>query len=165
MRLPPLTTESRGAPRWALSFADLCLVLLGFMLLLQAHRGNPALLSAGLRAAFGAAPSYSVDETAAPLFEPGEAVLLEGARTRFAEFGREAMGRHASVRVDSIGTDADARRFDAWELAAARTAAIARAIQSGGLGAERIDLSITGTGSAGGTRAQHIRVTMTSARD
>ncbi len=160
MRLPAFSTGSPGRLRWALSFADLCLVLLGFLLLLQAHRGDPAALGAGLRSAFGAPPPQFLDEAAAPLFESGEAVLLDDAKRRFVEIGREAAGRRSLVQVESIGTDADAHRFDAWELAAARTAAIARAIQSGGLEADHIDLSVDGTGPVADARGQHVRVTV-----
>lgn len=164
MRLPAFSTGSPERQRWALSFADLCLVLLGFLLLLQAHKGDPAALGAGLRAAFGAAPPRQIEEAASPLFEPGEAVLIEPARQRFVAMGRDAAAGGALVHVDSIGTDADARRFDAWELAAARTAAIARAIQQGGLAAGRIDLAVDGTGPAAAGRGQRVRVTITPPR-
>jgi hypothetical protein len=145
-----------------MSFADLCMVLLGFLLLLQAHRGDSAALGQGLRAAFGGPSPRMFDEVAAPLFEPGEAVLLDAARSRFADVGRRAAGGQGVVHVESVGTDADARRFDAWELAAARTASIARAIQSGGLEARRIDVSIGGTGPVAG-KGQHVRVTLSAA--
>lgn len=164
MRLPAFSTGSPERQRWALSFADLCLVLLGFLLLLQAHRGDPAALGAGLRAAFGAPPPRLIEEAAAPLFEPGEAVLLDPARQRFATLGREAADGGSLVHVDSIGTDADALRFDAWELSAARTAAIARAIQSGGLAAGRIDLAVAGTGPVAVGRGQRVRVTITPSK-
>lgn len=159
MTLPPLSTATGGNSRWALSFADLCLVLLGFLLLLQVHKGDPAALSAGMRAAFGAATPRSLDEPAAPFFEPGEAILHDDARAHFAVLGREAAGQSDIVHIESIGTDDGARRFDAWELAAARAASIARAVQQGGLDAARIDLSIEGTGPASAGKGQHIRVT------
>ena len=162
MRLPALTTGSTGGSRWALSFADLCLVLLGFLLLLQAHRGDPAALNAGLRAAFGSSAPKSYDEATNGLFERGEAILLPNARAHFRSIGRDAAGRGAIVHVESMGTDAAARRFDAWELAAARTAAISRAISEGGLDAGRIDLSIDGTGPAARQAGQHVRVTVTT---
>jgi hypothetical protein len=166
MRLPALPAfsgsgaGSNGRARWALSFADLCLVLLGFLLMLQAHRGDPAALGAGVRAAFGSAKPQSFDEVAAGLFEPGEAVLSADARARFQHMGRTAAIRNAVVHVESLGTDRSARRFDAWELSAARAAAIARAIGEGGLDAQRIDLSIDGTGPAAKQAGQHIRVTL-----
>jgi hypothetical protein len=162
MRLPALSTGSTGGARWALSFADLCLLLLGFLLLLQAHRGDPAALNAGIRAAFGATPPKSYDEAAAGLFEPGEAILLPDARAHFRAIGQGAAGQGAIVHVESVGTDAAARRFDAWELAAARAAAIARAVCEGGLDANRVDLAIEGTGPASKQAGQHVRVTVTT---
>ncbi len=149
-----------GGSRWALSFADLCLLLLGFLLLLQAHRGDPAALNAGLRAAFGSPVPRSYETAAAPLFEPGEAVMLPAARAHYAAIGREAAGHAGLVHVQSLGTDAGGLRLDSWELAAARTAAIARAIGSGGVDPRRIDLSIDGTGPAAAVRGQHVRVTV-----
>ncbi len=162
MRLPAFTTGSAGGSRWALSFADLCLVLLGFLLLLQAHRGDPAALNAGIRAAFGASAPKSYDEAAAGLFEPGEAILLPEARAHFRSIGRDAAGQRGIVHIESIGTDAAARRFDAWELAAARSAAIARAVSEGGLDAKQVDLAIDGTGPASLQAGQHVRVTVTT---
>lgn len=164
MRLPPLTsTGSNG--RWALSFADLCLVLLGFLLLLQAHKGDPAALGAGIRAAFGSAAPRSFAEPAAPLFEPGEAILSAAARARFQAIGRSAAMSGAVVDIESLGTDTGGRRFDAWELAAARAAAVARAVQEGGLAPGRIDLAVEGTGPAAKLKTQTLRVTVASAAD
>jgi hypothetical protein len=160
MMLPSLSSGTTGRGRWALSFADLCLVLLGFLLMLQAHKGDPAALGAGVRAAFGATRPQSFDEAAAGLFEPGEALLSADARARFQEMGRTAAIRNQVVHVESLGTDRSARRFDAWELAAARAAAIARAIGEGGLDARRIDLAIDGTGPAAKQAGQHIRITL-----
>jgi hypothetical protein len=165
MKLPALMREGSSiGSRWALSFADLCLVLLGFLLLLQAHSGDPVALGAGIRAAFGAPAPKSLDEAAAGLFQPGEAILLPPARMRFQALGSDVAGTAAIVHLESIGTDAAGRRFDAWELAAARTAAIARAISEGGLDARSIDLSIDGTGPAARKVGQHIRVTIVAGR-
>ena len=159
MRLPAIATTFPGGARWALSFADLCLLLLGFLLLLQAHKGDPAALRAGLRSAFGAPAQASFDTATAPIFEPGEAILLPDARAHYVALGRQAAGHGAIVHVESLGTDAAGQRLDAWELAAARAAAISRAIVSGGVDAKRIDLTIDGTGPAAG-RGQHVRVTI-----
>ena len=141
-----------------MSFADLCLVLLAFLLLLQANRGNPAAVGAGIRAAFGAKAPARIERPAAAMFEPGEAMLIAGARAEMATLGRAAALRHASVRIESRGNDGSGRRFDGWELAAARAAAVARAIQAGGLDAGRIDLAVAGThdSDAGG---QRLRIT------
>ncbi|USI73734.1 OmpA family protein [Sphingomonas morindae] len=134
-----------ATPRWALSFADLCLVLLGFLLLLQAQRGDPA---ASLRAAFGAPAPLADERAAAPLFQPGEALLLPPARAMLRAAGARAVTRGARMIVESRGRDGDARRFDGWELAAARAAAVARALSEGGLAADRIDLRVEGTARA-----------------
>ena len=121
-------------PRWALSFADLCLVLLAFFVLLQAERGNRAQLAVGMRAAFagGGAPVIRTQQLAAStMFEPGEALLLPAARARLAAIGREAASSGAGIRIESVGSDPASARFDRWELAAARAAAIARGIGGG----------------------------------
>ena len=149
----------RPNARWALSFADLCLVLLAFLLLIQAHARDAGAVSSSVRTAFGA-PSPSVqEEAAAALFEPGEAILTAAARARFALVGRAAAARGAGVRVESLGSDVGARRFDAWELAAARAASLARAIQEGGLDARRIDLAIDGT-RTGHLQGQRLRISV-----
>ncbi len=153
-----MQATARSGQRWTMSFADLCLVLLAFLLLLQANKGNPAAVGAGIRAAFGAKPPTAIERPAAPMFEAGEAMLLPGARNEMGAIGRAAALRHASVRIASHGNDGTGRRFDGWELAAARAAAVARAIQAGGLGPSRIDLAIAGThdADAGG---QRLRIT------
>jgi len=160
MKLPAIAATLPGGARWAVSFADLCLLLLGFLLLLQAHKGDPGALNAGLRAAFGAPAPASYDTAAAPLFQPGEAALLPDARARYVAIGRQAAGQGGVVHIESLGTDSGGQRLDAWELAAARTAAIARAIGSGGVAAGRIDVSIDGTGPVAPVRGQHVRVTI-----
>ncbi len=149
----------RAGPRWTMSFADLCLVLLAFLLLLQANKGNPAAVGAGIRAAFGAKPPTAIERPAAPMFEGGEAMLLPGARSEMIALGGAAAARHASVRIESRGNDGGGRRFDGWELAAARAAAVARAIQAGGLDAARIDLAVAGTHDDADAGGQRLRIT------
>lgn len=127
------------APRWVLSFTDLCLVLLAFFVLLHARAGDQAQVAQSMRAAFGEshAPATSRSYPADRLFEPGEAVLRDEARIRFEALGRSASG---VVRVASHGMDRATNRLDAWELAAARVAAVARALRSGGVPEERIEV-------------------------
>ena len=128
------------APRWALSFADLCLLLLAFFVLLHARGGDGGGVADSMRSAFGeAAPSRARHYAAGELFEPGEAVLKPQARARLEALGRSTKG---AIRISSTGLDPATHRLDRWELAAARVAAVARALRSGGLPEDRIELSM-----------------------
>lgn len=130
--------------RWALSFADLVMLLLGFFVLMQAQRGDRLKMAQGIRTAFGGtgreAESRGFDATS--LFEPGEAILKPAARAQFARMGADARAESGQLTVSSQGRDEHSARLDAWELAAARTAAVARAIRSGGLPESRIEIAI-----------------------
>jgi flagellar motor protein MotB len=113
-------------PRWAVSFADLFLLLLGCFVLLHAMQASQA--PAGAAAATArAAGGYR----AADLFQPGEAVLRPEARIRLQVEGRRLAG-HA-VRIVSTGTAEAGGRLDRFELSAARAAAVGRALQEGGV--------------------------------
>ena len=127
-----------GRQRWALSFADLCLLLLGFFVLLQA-KPDANHLSAGLRAAFGARADAALEQQANAWFEPGEAILTPQAHKIISDFGHSTNGR---LIVSSRGTDPKAARFDGWELAAARTAAVARELGKAGIDQDRIAVAI-----------------------
>jgi len=113
-------------PRWAVSLADLFLLLLGCFVLLHAMEASRAPAGAATAGA-GAAGGYR----AADLFQPGEAVLRPEARARLQAEGRRLAG-HA-VRIVSTGTAEAGGRLDRFELSAARAAAIGRALQEGGV--------------------------------
>lgn len=123
--------------RWALSFADLCLLLLGFFVLLQA-RPDGRQLAAGLREAMGAHPTRGFEQPARALFEPGEAILRPAAWSLLAPFAIA----DKRITVVSRGTDPATSRFDAWELAAARAAAVARALAQAGVAQDRIAIDL-----------------------
>jgi flagellar motor protein MotB len=125
--------------RWALSFADLALLLLGFFVLLQA-KPDASHLSAGLRAAFGARAQAALQARADDWFEPGEAVLTPQGHKIIGNFARQ-VGAGALI-VSSRGTEANAARFDGWELAAARTAAVARELSKTGIAADKLAVAI-----------------------
>ena len=149
--------RARVAPaRWAMSFADLCLLLLGFFVILQAQRGQAGAVSDSVRRSFGGGAQAGTGSYAAgELFEPGEAVFRPGAAGRLRLIGAQAGTRR--VMVESSGADPVAKRFDAWELAAARAASVARAVATGGIAPERIELVMLPAQTAG---AQRIAVRM-----
>jgi flagellar motor protein MotB len=129
--------------RWAVSFADLCLLMLGFLILAQA-RPDKAKLAAGMPDAPKIqAPAVSAQLVAGLLFEPGEAVLTDTGRRQIAAFAARSGAGH--IRLDSLGADRATSRLDAWELAAARAASVARALVADGIAEDRIQLAIDRT--------------------
>ena len=84
---------------------------------------------------------------------------LRATLDMLAALGRKAAAAHGRATVRSTGADAATQRFDGWELAAARTAAVARALRSGGLDEKRIAIDLPamdggapGSGPGGGQR-------------
>lgn len=149
-----------GRTRWVLSFADLCLLLLGFFVILHARQGDAVRLSASMRASFGGAPqTVRTDYRADAIFEPGEAVLKLSAARWLARLGAEAKAAKMGVLIVSDGIDPATARLDGWELAAARAAAAARAVRAGGLDESRLTLSIPAMGGAGHAAGQTLRIT------
>jgi hypothetical protein len=125
--------------RWALSFADLCLLLLGFFVLLQTQRehGRKHVLSS-LNEYFGGWKSEGAAQIdaampATDLFVPHEAMLTPTGRARITALARQARISSGAVRISSHGTDAGTARFDAWDLASARLGAVARALSQAGV--------------------------------
>jgi hypothetical protein len=127
-------------PRWAVSFADLFLLLLGCFVLLHAMEASRA--GAGATAGTQAGAG---DWRAADLFQPGEAVLKPEARVRLQAEGRRLAG-HA-VRIVSTGTAEAGGRLDRFELSAARAAAIGRALQDGGVADRDIAIAMAESGA------------------
>jgi flagellar motor protein MotB len=134
---------SRAArARWAISFADLSLLLLGFFVLLQANQATRDQALAGLNAYFGAlrAP-LRVDLAAEALFQPGEALLSARGQAELARAAQRFSASGAQVRIQSIGLARGEQRFDAWDLSAARLGAVARALIAAGLAPDRIRIA------------------------
>lgn len=150
-----------GTPPWALSFADLLILLLAFFVMLHAQSGHQAQIMNGIKQALGGpvvnrAETHDIDPRS--MFQPDEAVLKPQARAALQTLGRHAVAVRAKVRIESIGTDRSTSRFDGWELAAARTAAIGRAVKAGGLADGRITISIPEMTSAGRQDKQRIAI-------
>jgi flagellar motor protein MotB len=138
-------------PRWAVSFADLFLLLLGCFVLLHAMEASRAPGGAGAITG-GAGGGYR----AADLFQPGEAVLRPQARLLFQAQGRRLAGHQ--VRIVSAGTAEAGGRLDRFELSAARAAAVGRALQEGGV--RDRDVAIAIADSAGHPAEQRIAVSL-----
>ncbi|WP_443970463.1 OmpA family protein [Sphingobium sp. CR28] len=131
--LPPASIQPRRA-RWALSFADLALLLLGFFVLLQASGSRRDQTLRGIGAQFGASASPSdINLPLNPLFVPGEALLSPEGRARLVTTALPLAGQGEILEIQSFGTEPGQRRFDAWDLAAARLGAVARALQEAGV--------------------------------
>lgn len=151
--------------RWVLSFADLTLLLLAFFVMMQAQMADRLKLAASLRGAFGGeAGGGSGDGTkirgfaAGQIFEAGEAVLKPGELATLKAIGAEAARTGAKVIVASQGRDGQSARLDAWELSAARTTAVARAIRMGGVPDAKIEISIPPMRASEPAKGQRISV-------
>jgi flagellar motor protein MotB len=133
-------------PRWAVSFADLLLLLLGCFVLLHAMEAQRSTAAAPLAAGNpAAAPVRSFN--AAEVFQPGEALLTAEARAALRAEGARLSGH--PVRIFSTGTGETGGRLDRFELAAARAAAIGRALREGGLGEGQIAIAMAESGRPG----------------
>lgn len=137
----PTTFGSARRSRWALSFADLLLLLLGFFVMLQASGQRRDAMLAQVRQQFGGRMvSRTLEIRAADLFLPGEALLTPAGQKRLrAVADRFAPGRER-VDVSSRGTDRARQRFDGWDLSAARLGAVARALKADGIDGGRLVL-------------------------
>ena len=133
--------STAGYPRWAISLADLTLLLLGFSVLLYASTGGAGREGTKAHAA-SERRGILFQEAAAPLFAGGEARLTTHARVRLNDVGRRVAPGKARIQIVSSGSAPGSGRFDRWELTAARTAAVARAITEAGIAQDRVDLVI-----------------------
>jgi len=150
--------------RWVLSFADLTLLLLAFFVLMQAQAADRLKLAAGIRNAFGgdAGGSGAAQDvhgfTAGRIFQANEAILTQGALRQFQAIGAAAAKAHARVIVASQGREGQSARLDSWELAAARTTAVARAVRTGGVSDAMIEITIPPMRASDPAQGQRISV-------
>lgn len=129
---------SAGASRWAVSFADLVLLLLGCFVLLHAMEAQrPKADAASLpRAATPGGRVLAADS----LFEAGEARLTEAGRAGLLALAGTLRG--GGVVVNGRGVGEAGQRLDRFELAAARTAAVARTLREGGIAEATIEVRV-----------------------
>lgn len=145
--------------RWAVSFADLLLLLLGFFVLLQASGSQRDALLAQVGQQFGGhVARRDVELRAADLFVPGEALLTPGGRLRLSAAAHPLLRKADMVEIRSQGLDRARRRFDDWDLAAARLGAVARALKADGIAGDRLLIRGLDQAEAKGGRGQFIRI-------
>ncbi|MGE4321512.1 MAG: flagellar motor protein MotB [Sphingobium sp.] len=145
--------------RWAVGFADLLLLLLGFFVLLHAGGPRSDAMLAGVSRQFGGRPMEdAVALRANALFVPGEALLTPDGRARLAGVARRLADGVGGVEVQSHGSDTARQRFDDWDLAAARLGAVARALKEAGPDDRAIVIRGLDQAGAGGGEGQVIRI-------
>ncbi|WP_176591945.1 flagellar motor protein MotB [Sphingobium sp. EM0848] len=136
-----VTASGARRSRWAISFADLLLLLLGFFVMLQASGRHRDAMLAQVRQQFGGRVAAAATEIrAAELFLPGEAMLTPAGETRLKALAARFAGGHERLEISSRGSDPGRQRFDGWDLAAARLGAVARALKANGVGRDRLAL-------------------------
>ncbi|PZU57319.1 MAG: flagellar motor protein [Sphingobium sp.] len=157
-----MSTERRA--RLAISFADLALLLLGFFVLLQASGSQRRAVLEGVGSQFGGKAAAAAPDIAqwpaSDLFVAGEAMLSPAGNARISAYVRSFAAHGEGVELRSVGQDRANGRYDAWDLAAARTGAVARALEAAGLRRDRI--LIRGLDEGDGTaKGQAIRLAPT----
>ncbi len=145
--------------RWAVSFADLLLLLLGFFILLQASGQKREAMLAQVRQQFGGrAVAKDMELRAAELFLPDEALLSDRGRAVVARVAAGLRTGRDRIDISSLGTDPARRRFDPWDLAAARLGAVARELRAQGLADERLRIRGLDQMDGGTDKGQVIRI-------
>ncbi|MGQ0660661.1 flagellar motor protein MotB [Sphingosinicella sp.] len=130
---------SGSVPRWAVSFADLVLLLLGCFVLLHAMESQRPKADDAASMPRTTAPAGQL-LAADSLFEAGEARLTEAGRSRLLALAGSLRGGGATV--SGRGVSEAGLRLDRFELAAARAAAVARALREGGIAEAAIAVGV-----------------------
>ena len=145
--------------RWAVSFADLLLLLLGFFILLQASGQKRDAMLAQVRQQFGGrAVAKDMELRAAELFLPDEALLSDQGRAAVARVAAGLRSGSGRIDISSLGTDPARRRFDPWDLAAARLGAVARELRAQGLTDDRLRIRGLDQMDGGTGKGQMVRI-------
>ncbi|EQB09789.1 hypothetical protein L288_05110 [Sphingobium quisquiliarum P25] len=145
--------------RWAVSFADLLLLLLGFFILLQASGQKRDAMLAQVRQQFGGrAIAKELELRATELFLPDEAMLSDQGRALIAQAAAGLRSGSGRIDISSLGTDPARRRFDPWDLAAARLGAVARELKAQGLPGGRLRIRGLDQMDGGTGKGQIIRI-------
>jgi hypothetical protein len=136
-------------PLWLITLADLALLLVGFLVLVQATSLDKAALAQGLRSGFGVEPqAIAMPVAAAALsgFAPGSATLAQPLNG-LADWARDAardprVKLNIAGRVDGSPLDTDRATGAGALLAADRARAVAAALVAmRAIAPDRINLS------------------------
>lgn len=119
--------QLKPANRWSLAFADLSLLMLGFIVLSFVQ---PAV---SVDKAEVDLPAIEYDGKTAMLFEPGEAMLTIAGREKASEVAQAMDASTFQISLSMAGSSGASTRLDQWELSAARMAAFARALTAAGV--------------------------------
>lgn len=149
--------------RWAISFADLTLLLLAFFVLLHASGARRDAILSGVAQRFGGRPmAAGVELRTAALFAPGEALLTKAGQARLSRAVDPLLRGDKRIELRSSGTGEATgdRRFDQWDLAAARLGAVARALEGAGVAGERLQIRGLDQAEAEDGRGQVIHIAL-----
>lgn len=80
------------------------------------------------------------DFLADDLFSPQDAILTDKGKATLAQFAKKAVRASAYFMIESHGIGNGTARFDKWELAAARTASVARQLKSSGVDEDHLKI-------------------------
>lgn len=161
MNAPQSMASSTAARRnrWAVSFADLLLLLLAFFVMLQASGSRRDTMLAQVSQQFGGrAMRQGVDLYAAELFVPGEALLSAAGHARLSAVVRRFANQPGGLAIRSAGSDRGRQRFDDWDLAAARLGAVARTLRMNGIEQDRLTIRGLDQGDGRGGGGQRIYI-------
>ncbi|WP_066526957.1 flagellar motor protein MotB [Sphingobium sp. EP60837] len=159
-----ITSQARRN-RWAVSFADLLMLLLSFFILLQASGQKRDAMLAQVRQQFGGrAIAKDMELHAAELFLPGEALLSDAGRVQLARVVAGLRPGRDVLDLTSEGTDPVRERFDEWDLAAARLGAVARELKGQGLRGDRLRIRGLDQMDGASGKGQVIRIGRAAAR-
>jgi len=122
--------------RWSLAFADLSLLLLGFMALLNLH---PEQQHEFIDAKQDGPELQEFEILVSDMFEPGEAMIGIVGEKRISEILKQAGHRNISYSISISGHAEGSARLDSWELSAARMASVGRSIERTSASDTKID--------------------------
>ncbi len=122
--------------RWSLAFADLSLLMLGFMALHNVREED--LMAVVEEVSGGSEKDRQIEFAATELFEPEEAMISIGGRERLGQFANR-FKNDRRIGISIKGGQVGSKRLDGWELSAARLASVGRTLQNSGVNSDLID--------------------------